>query len=140
VNLTLFKDYALRVLIYTANQPDGRLVQVDEIARVYGISRNHLTKAVHRLGQMGYLETVRGRGGGMRLAMPPNDIRIGDVVRAMEDDFAVVGCFANDSCVLLPGCKLRRALGEAVDAFLETLNQYTLADIAVSAAAAFRAT
>ena len=140
MNLTLFKDYALRVLIYTANQPDGRLVQVDEIARVYGISRNHLTKAVHRLGQMGYLETVRGRGGGMRLAMPPNDIRIGDVVRAMEDDFAVVGCFANDSCVLLPGCKLRRALGEAVDAFLETLNQYTLADIAVSAAAAFRAT
>ncbi|MDI9260333.1 Rrf2 family transcriptional regulator [Alicyclobacillus sendaiensis] len=139
MNLTVFTDYALRVLIYTANQPEGKLVQVDEIARVYGISRNHLTKAVHRLGQVGYLETVRGRGGGMRLAMSPHDIRIGDVVRAMEDDFAVVGCFANGHCVLLPGCKLRRALGEAVDAFLETLNQYTLADIAVSAAA-FRAT
>jgi len=138
VNLTLFTDYALRVLIYTANQPDGKLVQVDEIARVYGISRNHLTKAVHRLGQMGYLETVRGRGGGMRLALPARDIRVGDVVRAVEDDFAVVGCFANDSCVLLPGCRLKRALGEAVDAFLETLNRYTLADIAASAAPVFR--
>ncbi|WP_328702098.1 Rrf2 family transcriptional regulator [Alicyclobacillus fructus] len=81
MNLTLFTDYALRVLIYTANQPQGRLVQVDEIARVYGISRNHLTKAVHRLGQMGYLETVRGRGGGMRLAVPAETIRVGDVVR-----------------------------------------------------------
>lgn len=138
MNLTLFTDYALRVLIYTANQPDGKLVQVDEIARVYGISRNHLTKAVHRLGQMGYLETVRGRGGGMRLALPARDIRVGDVVRAVEDDFAVVGCFANDSCVLLPGCRLKRALGEAVDAFLETLNRYTLADIAASAAPVFR--
>ncbi|SIS58383.1 Rrf2 family transcriptional regulator [Alicyclobacillus vulcanalis] len=138
MNLTLFTDYALRVLIYAANQPQGRLVQVDEIARVYGISRNHLTKAVHRLGQAGYLETVRGRGGGMRLALPAEEIRIGEVVRAMEDDFAVVGCFADASCVLLPGCRLRRALGEAVDAFLETLNRYTLAEVALMAAPAFR--
>ena len=130
MRLTAFTDYSLRVLIYLGAAPRG-LATIDQIADAYGISANHLMKVVHRLGQRGYVETVRGKGGGLRLARAPESINVGEVVRRTEDGFAVVECFETDerSCTIAPSCVLKRALHEAVDAFLEALDGYTLADL-----------
>jgi len=129
MRLTVHTDYALRTLIYVALRK-GRVSTVGEIARSYGISRNHLVKVVHRLGQLGYVETVRGKGGGIRLALAPAHIRIGQLVRRVEDDMRLVECFRPDSgCCIQPACILRRAFREALSAFLETLDDYTLEDL-----------
>jgi len=130
MRLTAFTDYSLRVLIYLGTAPQG-LATIDRIAEAYGISANHLMKVVHQLGQAGYVETVRGKGGGLRLARAPASINVGEVVRRTEDGFAVVECFDEDSerCAIAPSCVLKRALHEAVDAFLETLDGYSLADL-----------
>jgi Rrf2 family nitric oxide-sensitive transcriptional repressor len=129
MRLTSFSDYALRVLMYAAAQSD-RLITIEETADVYGISRAHLMKVANRLTRAGYLKAVRGRSGGLALAKRPNKIRLGDVLRATEPDFALVECFTPDSrCLITPRCRLRSALKEALAAFTGTLDRYTLADL-----------
>ncbi|MBA3479870.1 MAG: Rrf2 family transcriptional regulator [Lautropia sp.] len=134
MRLTLYTDYSLRLLIYAALKPDD-LVNVSDVAKAYGISRNHLTKVVHQLGLAGYLETVRGKGGGLRLAKAPASIRVGDVVRQTEPDMALATCFRpiDGPCVILRSCLLRTALHEAREAFLHALDGYTLADLTTPA-------
>jgi Rrf2 family nitric oxide-sensitive transcriptional repressor len=130
MRLTAFTDYCLRVLMHVGAAPDT-LVTIDEVAESYGISRNHLMKVVFRLGQLGYLETVRGKGGGMRLAKEPEQINIGKLVRETEEDLSLVECFLGreQQCRIASVCILRGALGEALDAFLGVLDGYTLADL-----------
>lgn len=129
MQLTRYSDYSFRVLIYLALAPE-RLVTIDEIASRYGISKAHLTKVAHRLGQLGYLETVRGRRGGLRLARPAQAIGVGAVLRATEGDLALVECFGpSGACAIEPACGLRGVLHEALGAFLAVLDRYTLADL-----------
>jgi len=130
MQLTRYTDYSLRVLIYLAVRP-GELATIDAISRAYGISRGHLVKVVHQLGRAGFLETMRGRGGGFRLARPPEEIGVGDVIRYTEGKLELVECFdarASD-CRIEQACGLRGALEEALDAFLKTLDRHTLADL-----------
>ena len=130
MRLTVYTDYSLRVLMFLAVRGE-QLATIAEIARAYGISKNHLMKVVHQLGVAGYVETVRGKGGGLRLARPPQDIVLGEIVRHTEPDMALVPCFDPDdtSCVIFSGCVLRGVLSEARDAFLATLDRHTLADL-----------
>ena len=130
MRLTVHTDYALRVLMYLALKED-RLATIAEIASSYGISKNHLMKVVHELGVAGYVETVRGRGGGLRLAKPVKSIGLGEVVRHTEPDMAIVSCFEpiNAPCTIHPGCVLKRALKKAANAFVEVLDSYTLDDL-----------
>ena len=129
MRLTNFSDYALRVLMYAATQGD-RLITIEETAEVYGISRAHLMKVANQLTRSGYLKAVRGRSGGLTLAKRPNRIRLGEVLRATEPDFALVECFTPDNqCIITPRCRLRGALKEALAAFTGTLDRYTLADL-----------
>ena len=130
VRLTVYTDYSLRVLMFLAVK-DGGLATIAEIAKAYGISKNHLMKVVHQLGLAGYVETVRGKGGGLRLARPTQDIVLGEVVRRTEPDMALVACFDPDdtSCTILSGCVLKGVLGEARAAFLAVLDRRTLADL-----------
>lgn len=130
MRLTRYTDYALRVLMQ-AGLNDGRLVRIADIAERFEISRNHLTKIVHQLGAHGYLETVQGRHGGIRLGRSPEAIVIGDVVRDFEEGFDLVECFDLDRCEcrIQPACVLKGALDEALDAFLGVLDKTTLADL-----------
>lgn len=132
MRLTRYTDYALRVLMQVGLS-EGRLVRISEIAERFEISRNHLTKVVHQLGIRGYLETVQGRHGGMRLARSPETIVIGDVVRDFEEGFDLVECFNVDQCDcrIQPACVLKGTLDEALDAFLDVLDRTTLADLLV---------
>jgi Rrf2 family transcriptional regulator, nitric oxide-sensitive transcriptional repressor len=129
MRLTVHTDYSLRLLIYLAAKRDARAT-VDEVAVAYGISRDHVAKVAHRLGLDGHVATVRGRGGGLRLARPPEEINIGALVRQVEPDIALVPCMApvNAPCRIGRCCVLRRAMQEALDAFLDTLDGYSLAD------------
>jgi len=127
--LTSYTDYSLRVLIRLALRPD-ELTTIAEIARVYEISEHHLTKVVHQLGVAGYIDTIRGHGGGLRLARAPQDIAVGAIARRMEPDFGLVACFRKgESCAIAPACVLSDVLEEALDAFLKVLDRYTLADL-----------
>ncbi len=126
MQLTRHTDYALRVLIHLAAVPSGRAT-IPEIADAYGLSRNHLMKVVHSLGQGGFIRTQRGRGGGFALAADPADIRIGAVVRHSEPDMAMADCA---SCAIRPACGLSGILAQAVGAFLTVLDGYSLADAA----------
>jgi Rrf2 family nitric oxide-sensitive transcriptional repressor len=130
VQLTRYSDYSLRVLIYLALDPE-RLVTIEEIAQSYGISKAHLMKVVHQLGLNGYVETVRGRGGGLRLARRPEEITVGEVVRSTEENMALVDCFDPESsqCAIEPACGLRPVLHEALAAFLAVLDRHTLGDL-----------
>lgn len=129
MRLSLSTDFALRVLIHVGVNA-GRLTTIDEIAKSYGISRNHLMKVVHDLGKLGYLETVRGRSGGMRLGREPKDIGIGQVVRDVEDELDVLGCLkAAGYCRIQQVCILRGAVSDATAAFLAVLDGYSLADL-----------
>lgn len=134
MRLTRYTDYALRTLIYLGLN-ESRVSSIAEIARAYGISESHLTKVVHQLGRIGLVQTTRGRGGGLRLARPAAEIVVGAVVRQTEEDLALVECFANGACAITPSCRLRKALGEALAAFLEVLDRYTLADLLAEGAA-----
>ncbi|TBR14455.1 MAG: Rrf2 family transcriptional regulator [Rugosibacter sp.] len=129
MQLTRFTDYSLRVLIYIGLRQD-RLMTISEIAAHYAISQNHLVKVVHQLGIHGYIETVRGKGGGMRLARRPELINIGDVVRNTEENMNIAECFnpGSQSCSLLPSCMLKSVLVEARQSFLATLDFYHLSD------------
>ena len=134
MRLTDFSDYALRVLMYAAIQND-RLITIEETAKLYGISCAHLMKVVNQLTRAGYLKAVRGRSGGLTLAKRPNCIKLGDVVRATEPDFALVECFASgNNCLITPRCRLRGALKEALTAFIGTLDGYTLDHLIISPA------
>lgn len=129
MRLSSFSDYSLRVLMYLGAQP-GRLVTIAEIAGSYGISGNHLMKVVHQLGRLGYLETVRGKGGGMRLGKAPEEIRLGEVIRQTEVDWVLVECFSTGaSCPIQAACGLPPILDEALAAMFAVLDQYTLADL-----------
>lgn len=129
MRLTRYSDYALRVLLYLAANPE-RLSTINEIASYHAISRNHLMKVVHQLGSLGYIDTLRGKGGGIRLAHKPSEIVIGDVIRNTEENMEIVECFTpgNSNCIILPSCQLKSALNEALESFLATLDLYTLAD------------
>jgi Rrf2 family nitric oxide-sensitive transcriptional repressor len=132
MRLTTFTDFALRLLMLTGAAP-GKLVTIDGAARAYGISRAHLMKVAQRLVAGGLLVSVRGRSGGLRLARPPADISLAEVVRLTEPDFALVECLTtHNQCAITGPCRLPRILGEATDAFLQTLEGYTLADILIS--------
>lgn len=151
MRLTTYTDYSLRMLMYlavkdgaakdgaakdgvakdgAANGEDGRAT-IGEIADAYGIAKNHLTKVAHQLGVAGYVETVRGKGGGLRLARPAERIGLGEVVRHAEGDMALVPCFEPlcAPCPIVPACGLRGALHEARQAFLAVLDRITLADL-----------
>jgi len=122
-------DYSLRVLMYLGAKPEQRGT-IQEIAKAYGISENHLMKVVHGLGRHGFVETVRGRGGGLKLARPASEIRIGDVVRAVEDDFALVECFrSEEGCRITNICRLRGVLKQALEAYFSVLDDFTLAEL-----------
>jgi len=129
MRLTTMTDYALRLLMHVAQRPD-RLCTIAEIAQAHGISEAHLMKITHQLGRRGWIETVRGKGGGMRLARAPRDIELGAVVRSVEPDFDLVECFAaGDRCLLTGHCRLAGVLQGALQRFLTHLDGFTLADI-----------
>ncbi|MGV6839492.1 MAG: Rrf2 family transcriptional regulator [Planktomarina sp.] len=130
MKLTSFTNYALRSLQFAALR-DPKLVKVDDVVRVHGLARPHVVKIVHELGRGGYLETIRGRNGGFRLARPASEIVVGDVVRLTEGNMIMVECFnpSTNSCPLLGVCKLSTALREATDAFMAVLDDLTVADI-----------
>ncbi|MGD6792618.1 Rrf2 family transcriptional regulator [Metabacillus indicus] len=131
MRLTNYTDYSLRVLIYLASKEKGELSNIKEIAEAYRISKNHLMKVTYELGKMKVIETVRGRGGGIRLALSPEEINIGAIVRQTEDDFNLVECFdpERNMCAISPACKLKGVLHKALKAYLEVLDGYTLADL-----------
>jgi Rrf2 family nitric oxide-sensitive transcriptional repressor len=130
MRLTTFTDYCLRALIYVALKGD-EIATIDEIAQRHGINRNHLVKVIFRLGQLGYLDTMRGKGGGVRLAKDPATINLGRLVRETEEDMALVECFEDRDClcVIEPACVLRKALHQALGAFFKILDGYTIADL-----------
>ncbi|ALC80334.1 MULTISPECIES: RrF2 family transcriptional regulator [Bacillus] len=131
MRLTNYTDYSLRVLIYLSLQNGEKLSNIKDIADSYQISKNHLMKVTHELGKLGYIETIRGRNGGVRLAKHPREINIGEVVSKTEEDFHLVECFNKETshCALTPSCKLRHALAEALQAFIDVLKKYTLEDL-----------
>jgi len=129
MRLRLHTDYALRVLIQVAIA-DGKLITISDIAESFDISKQHLMKVANNLSRKGYLDTVRGRGGGMRLRRPPRDINIGQVVRETEDKLDVIGCLGRrDYCPIERVCVLRGVMHDAIQAFLAVLDEYTLADL-----------
>ncbi len=134
MRLTLYTDFSLRILIYLGAKKRDELSTIQEISNAYQISKNHLMKVSHELGKAGYIETVRGRKGGIRLALEPRDINVGEVVRRMEDDFYLVECFnpAGGSCPISPVCGLKGVLGRALQAYLQVLDEYTLQDLLVN--------
>lgn len=131
MKLTLYTDYALRMLIFLAVH-DGRPATVSDVAKAYGLSRNHLLKVALNLGRLGYVRTARGRSGGISLAVPPEDINLGKVLRAMEDGFALVECLGpgGGGCIISPACRLKGIVSKAVEAFLAVFDTHTLADLA----------
>jgi len=138
MRLTDYTDYSLRVMLYLALKREA-LVTIQEISDAYGISKNHLMKVVQQLGELGWVETIRGRNGGLRLAERSLTLSVGEVVRATENDFALVGCFdagrgAHRGCVIEPQCRLRHVLDAARKAFLAELDRHTIAEIAQPAA------
>lgn len=130
MRLTAHTDYALRLLMLLALEPE-ELHTIEEIARRYDISRNHMMKVALRLTQAGFVESVRGRSGGLKLAQPAERIGLGDVVRATEDSLAIVECFDRErnGCIVSSACGLRSVLNEALAAFFDVLDGYTLADL-----------
>ncbi len=129
MRLTTMSDYALRLLMYAGQQPD-RLCTIAEVAQAYAISEAHLMKVTHQLALAGWLVTVRGKGGGLRLARPPEQINLGAVVRDIEPDFFLVECFTSGStCTLTGQCALTGVLQNALQGFMDGLDRHTLADL-----------
>jgi Rrf2 family nitric oxide-sensitive transcriptional repressor len=135
MRLTDYTDYSLRVLLYLAVRPEG-LATIQDISDAYGISKNHLMKVVQRLAELGWVETVRGRNGGLRLFEHSSALTIGEVVRAAESDFTLVSCFsggdpaAHRECVIQSQCRLKGVLEAAREAFFRELDGFTIRDIA----------
>ena len=130
MKLTAFTDYSLRLLMYVAVK-DDRLVSIREVSEVFDISRNHLMKIVHELGKGGYLQTVRGKNGGFRLAMPAKEVNLGRLIRYTEDDLDVVECFdhENSDCRIIEQCQLAGILQRALDSFFKVLDGHSLEDL-----------
>ncbi|SOE17532.1 BadM/Rrf2 family transcriptional regulator [Hoeflea halophila] len=128
MRLTLHTDYAFRVLMALGRAP-AEVKSVDDLAREFGVSKHHLMKVAQNLTAGGFVTPVRGRNGGLRLAMPPGEIGLRAVAEHMEPDFNIAGCFGGDDCVFLPGCGLKGVLGQARSAFLQTLGKHNLASI-----------
>lgn len=129
MQITIYTDYSLRVLTYLALQPSEQRVTIQNIADSYSISKNHLTKVVHHLQKAGYIDTVRGKHGGIRLGRPANEINIGTLVRETEQDMKLVECFSSQGhCAITPACALKGIFAEALAGFLAVLDRYTLAD------------
>ncbi|GAC21137.1 Rrf2 family transcriptional regulator [Paraglaciecola arctica] len=128
MQLTRYTDYGLRTLIYLALLPQGRRASIDEISTTYDISRNNVNKIVHQLGKAGIIETKRGKGGGFYLKKKPEELNIGDLVVLLENTLQVVEC-KTPQCRILPACKLKGILGQATQAFLDSLKAYTLANL-----------
>lgn len=130
MQLTQYTDYGLRVLIALAVSP-GERSTVSDVSKAYDISRHHLVKVVGRLATLGYVETIRGKGGGMRLARPPQQIVFGEVVRKLEAELGVVECLEEDGgrCVISPTCQLKGVLRTATEKFLAELDGHTLAEV-----------
>ncbi|MFC0819942.1 Rrf2 family transcriptional regulator [Moraxella marmotae] len=152
MRLTNYSDFALRSLIYLAIKPQAtEFVNIADIANSYNISKSHLTKIIHQLGKLGYIDTLRGKNGGIRLAMHPRDINIGQLIRYTESDFSLVECFeeinserkidhpaiiptvnfdttSTQHCIIAPACTLKAAIAEATQAFIAVLDRYTLED------------
>lgn len=130
MKLTTFSDYTLRVLMYLALNRE-RLATIPEIAAAYGISENHLMKVVHQLACSGVVESVRGKGGGIRLALAPEEIHLGQAVRTSEGKAPIVECLADDrgACRIAPACRLASILVQAFDGLYAFLDQHTLADL-----------
>ena len=129
MKLTTFSDYTLRVLMFLALNRD-RLATIPEIASAYGISENHLMKVVHQLARSGVIESVRGKGGGVRLAREPEAIRLGQIVRVSEGNAPIVECLSDDAaCRIAPACRLAAVLVRVFDALYAALDEYTLADL-----------
>jgi Rrf2 family nitric oxide-sensitive transcriptional repressor len=130
MRLTTYSDYALRLLMYAAVRSDSQ-VTIGEVSRTYGISKNHLMKIVHHLSTAGLLETTRGRNGGLRLAKPAQEIRIGQVVRLTEQGGVLVECFdaATNACAITRSCRLKHMLHHALEDFFTRLDRYSLADL-----------
>jgi Rrf2 family nitric oxide-sensitive transcriptional repressor len=125
MRLTRYTDYAMRVLLYLGTRPE-KICSISEIARTYGVSQNHLMKVVNDLANAGYVASLRGRSGGLRLGRPAEEINIGEVVRHTEEGFELLDC---SSCFIAPACGLNGALAEALAAFMAVLDGYTLADL-----------
>ena len=134
MNLKKYTDYALRVLIFTAMKPEGELASIKEISESFNISSHHLGKIVHELNKLEYIETIRGRYGGIRLAKRAEDINVGTVVRQFEDDFVLLECFSKgkNHCAISPACELKHVLHKALQAFFEVLDQYTIKDLVIN--------
>ncbi|ELR63396.1 Nitrite-sensitive transcriptional repressor NsrR [Photobacterium marinum] len=127
MQLTSFTDYGLRALIYLATLPEGELASISKVTEIYNVSRNHMVKIINKLGQLGYVETVRGKNGGIRLGMPADKIVIGDVVRAIEP-LQIVNC-SPEFCHITPACRLKGIFDAARTAFLAELDKHTLASV-----------
>jgi Rrf2 family nitric oxide-sensitive transcriptional repressor len=129
MRLSLHTDFALRTLMFLAVNEGHR--SIAEIAKSYGISKNHLMKVAQRLVAEGFVEAARGRSGGLQLARPASEINVGLVVRTMEETGAFVECFdpATNTCVITPNCQLRHALSGALEAFSRHLDQFSVADM-----------
>lgn len=129
MQITYFSDYSLRVLLYLAVKEEKAFIA--EISDALGTSRHHLKKAVHNLIKLGYVNSIRGKTGGILLAVPAESIHIGNVLQQLEPHMDIVECFnqEKDSCPITPVCRMKRAFGEAKDAFLQALNKYSLADL-----------
>ena len=132
MQLTLYSDYSLRVLVYLSLHEEESST-ISEIADFYQISRNHLVKVVHNLSLKNYINSTRGKGGGLKLARSPAEIVVGKVIRDTEPNFDVVECFSQDPntkvCNIESICKLKSMLGKAMDSFLVTLDEFTIADV-----------
>src|SRR5690606_22655371 len=131
IRLTMYTDYSMRVLIYIGKTKQGKLETIHHISYVYHISKKHTTNMTFEIRKAGFIHTVRGRGGGIRLADLPENINVGTVVRRMEDDFHLVECFdmEHNRCPIAPVCGLRGVLGKALHAYLSVLDGYTLEDL-----------
>lgn len=130
MRIASYSDFALRLLMYAAVKHPA-YVTITEVSKAYGISKNHLMKITHELALAGYLDTLRGRNGGLRLAKPAAEINVGHVMRLTETDSVLVECFdpATNRCVITPACKLKHVLHDALEAFFKSLEQTTLADL-----------
>lgn len=133
MRLTTMTDYAMRLLMFLGSHPD-RLCTISEVAQAYDVSQPHLMKVTNRLSRAGWIETVRGKNGGMRLAHAPGDISLGAIVRDIENDLALVECLGDkQSCILIGNCALPRILSGALTKFMDHLDQHSLADLLVPA-------
>lgn len=129
MQITRFTDYGLRTLMYVAARSEN-IASVKEVSDHYGISRNHLVKVVHRLSQLGYIETTKGKGGGIKIAKGTEKLRLGELIKQLEPNMNMVECFdaKTNTCRITGSCQLKHYLFEATQSFINTMNKYTLAD------------